>query len=104
MVANSFIKIQLLTIFPRFDFQNILVSEGLLEEIDQLVHHHGSSAVIIKHSFKIITEAPAWVSKAAVRVLMLCVSVCSACMACLCMVSKILYIKPPDSHVESHHC
>lgn len=109
ILANNFIKIPLLLIFPWFDFQDILVSEGLLEEIGQLLHHHGSSSVIITHSCKIIADLCSscmcqQVSKAAVHVFMACVSVCSACMACLCMVPTILYIKPPDSHVESHDC
>lgn len=75
--ADSFIKIQLVTTFPWFDFWDILVSEGLLEEIGQLLHHHRSSSVIIKQSRKIIIDL--WsscmgqqVSKAAVHILMLC--------------------------------
>ncbi|XP_037603222.1 ankyrin and armadillo repeat-containing protein [Sebastes umbrosus] len=35
---------------------DILVSEGLLEEIGQLLHHHTSSSVIVTHSCKIITD------------------------------------------------
>ncbi|XP_045918132.1 vacuolar protein 8-like isoform X2 [Micropterus dolomieu] len=35
---------------------DILVSEGLLDEIGQLLHHHRCSSVIITHSGKIITD------------------------------------------------
>ncbi|XP_044022866.1 vacuolar protein 8-like isoform X2 [Siniperca chuatsi] len=35
---------------------DVLVSEGLLDEIGQLLHHHRSSSVIITHSGKIITD------------------------------------------------
>ncbi|XP_051251872.1 uncharacterized protein LOC127361353 [Dicentrarchus labrax] len=35
---------------------DILVSEGLLDEIGQLLHHHRSSFVIITHSCKIIAD------------------------------------------------
>lgn len=37
-------------------FQEVLVSEGLLDEIGQLLHRHRSSPVIITHSCKIITD------------------------------------------------
>lgn len=37
-------------------FQDILVSEGLLEEIGQLLYHRRSSSVIITHSCKIIAD------------------------------------------------
>ncbi|XP_073340594.1 uncharacterized protein [Pagrus major] len=35
---------------------DVLASEGLLDEIGQLLHHHRSSPVIITHSCKIITD------------------------------------------------
>ncbi|KAM9341520.1 uncharacterized protein ABDE67_015170 [Symphorus nematophorus] len=35
---------------------DFLVSEGLLDEIGRLLHHHRSSSVIITHSSKIITD------------------------------------------------
>ncbi|XP_070698356.1 uncharacterized protein [Pempheris klunzingeri] len=35
---------------------DILVSEGLLDTVGQLLHHHRSSSVIIAHSCKIITD------------------------------------------------
>ena len=37
-------------------FQDILVSEGLLDEIGQLLHRHRSTSVIITHSCKIIAD------------------------------------------------
>lgn len=37
-------------------FQDVLVSEGVLDEIGQLLHHHRSSSVIITHSCKIIAD------------------------------------------------
>ncbi|KAK2892063.1 uncharacterized protein [Channa argus] len=36
--------------------KDVLVSEGLLNEIGQLLHHHRSSSIIITHSCKIITN------------------------------------------------
>ncbi|CAJ1074491.1 vacuolar protein 8-like [Xyrichtys novacula] len=35
---------------------DVLVSEGLLDEINQLLCHHGSNSVIIRHSCKIISD------------------------------------------------
>ncbi|XP_033499573.2 uncharacterized protein LOC117267656 [Epinephelus lanceolatus] len=35
---------------------DVLVSEGLLDDVGQLLHHHTSSSVIVTHSCKIITD------------------------------------------------
>ncbi|XP_078134169.1 uncharacterized protein LOC144535515 isoform X2 [Sander vitreus] len=45
-----------LSAHPPNNFQDVLVNEGLLDEIGQLLHHHTSSSVIITHSCKIITD------------------------------------------------
>lgn len=54
-------KWQMYCLHPNIDismvwFQDVLVSEGLLDEIGQLLRHHTSSSLITTHSCKIITD------------------------------------------------
>ncbi|XP_034713795.1 ankyrin and armadillo repeat-containing protein [Etheostoma cragini] len=45
-----------LSAHPPTNFQDVLINEGLLDEIGLLLHHHTSSSVFITHSCKIITK------------------------------------------------
>ncbi|TKS86964.1 Juxtamembrane domain-associated catenin p120 catenin -like protein [Collichthys lucidus] len=55
-MGGDFLLKSLLTLMSSTVQKEVLVSEGLLDEIGQLLHRHRSSPVIITHSCKIITN------------------------------------------------
>ncbi|KAG8013181.1 Vacuolar protein 8 [Nibea albiflora] len=55
-MGGHFLLKSLLTLMSSTVQKEVLVSEGLLDEIGQLLHRHRSSPVIITHSCKIITD------------------------------------------------